>query len=369
MSASTKNNITSSASLVEAQNKADKSSPFETALMRLEAALSIVLRPLSTARYENSNMLRAQWQRAGENRYLLLKQYVLPQDIALAHEVDLRQVMVTRIQKDYATMEMLHAYWENSAKFEIPRPIACYPDLLILAMDECLGQDLTILIRQKARFYPDTRTMEHLKDLCYLCGEWVKAHQQGNFGKEQPATFYLEAFLEYIDIRLCNLVKSSHVSLDESLHQEILRYARRRWRDLKAVETRTVDIHGDYAPSNVMTNGEKLVVIDFTTYGHGSIYHDLSRFYHQLEMYLSKPIFRPKVIRCLQRALLNGYDASLTPQNPLFELMLVQHTLCHLIGIARLEQVPFHRRWYNRRVIRRHIRWLRETCLKLEICK
>lgn len=374
MPASTKNNAITSPGSIRTRSEAEELDPFETALIRLQAHPAIThpgmqVRPLSTVSRGNSNILRIQLQSDEENQYLLMKAYKHYQGFP-------RQEMVGWLKKDYTTMERLYTHWQNSSKFAIPRPIACYPDLLILVMEEWPGKDLTVVLKQEAHLFPSENTMERLEHLCYLCGEWVKAHQNSDFVKEHPATFYLATFLDYIDIRLRNLVQCPGVPLDELFRKQILQYVQRRWPDLDPSETRTVDVHGDYAPCNVMTDGAKLIIIDFTSYGRGSIYQDLSRFYHQLDMYLFKPIFRPKVIRRLQRALLDGYEPKLEVEHPLFELMLVRHTLCHLCGHVirdglirdgHLEQLPRHQRWYNHMVIRKHIGWLRKTCLSIEL--
>jgi len=353
--------------------------PFETGFSRLQADLTVnqpgtQIIPLSAVEREFSRILRIQLRspfsgaggghRTGRvapapphdgvgNQYLLMKQYILPQDVP-------RQVMEERLQKDYATMERLYTRWKHSSKFAIPRPIACYADLLTLVMEECSGEDLAAILKREAPFFPSPKKVERLEYFFYLCGEWLKANQNSAPVKQHLSVYSLETYLDYNDIRLRRLVQYETVPLDESFRKKILQSMQRRWADIDVSETYAVEIHGDYGPGNVMIEGEKLIIIDIAGCGQGSIYHDLSRFYHQLDLYLLKPAFRPKVIRRLQRVLLDGYDSKLEVQHPLFEMMLVQHTLCHLMGVGLLEQLPIHERWYNRRIIRRHIRWLRK---------
>ncbi|MBI1923529.1 phosphotransferase [Candidatus Poribacteria bacterium] len=332
---------------------------FEVALSRLQAHLAVnqpgtQIIPLSPVERQFSKILRIQLKSEAGDQFLLMKQYRLPQD-------GLRQVMIgEQLQKDYATMERLYRHWKDSPQFAVPCPTACYPDLLTLVMEECEGETVSVILGRNAPFFPSKKTIECLTRFCHLCGKWLKANHESDSIKKQFATYSMGIYLDYNDIRLQSLVQYAHIPLEEPFRKKILQYMQRRWVDVDPSETYAVEVHGDYSPGNVMTDGKKLIIIDLANAGQGSIYHDLSRFYHQLDMYLFKPIFRPRVIRRLQRALLDGYNPKLEIQNPLFELMLVQHTLCHLMGIGRLEQLPAHERWYNRRIIRRHIRWLKK---------
>jgi predicted DCC family thiol-disulfide oxidoreductase YuxK len=64
-------------------------------------------------------------------------------------------------------------------------------------------------------------------------------------------------------------------------------------------------------------------------------------------------------MRELQRALLAGYSPALSETDPLFQVMLLQHVVCHVAMIAerRPPVVDLAYRWFARR------RW--HTCLRM----
>ena len=66
-----------------------------------------------------------------------------------------------------------------------------------------------------------------------------------------------------------------------------------------------------------------------------------------------------EMMRELQRALLAGYSPSLSEADPLFQLMLIQHVVCHvaLLASRRVPVVDLAYRWFVRR------RW--QTCLRM----
>ena len=61
----------------------------------------------------------------------------------------------------------------------------------------------------------------------------------------------------------------------------------------------------------------------------------------------------------LERAMLAGYSPSLSDTDPLFQLMLIQHVVCHvaLLASRRVPLVDLAYRWFLRR------RW--QACLQM----
>ena len=119
-----------------------------------------------------------------------------------------------------------------------------------------------------------------------------------------------------------------------------------------------VPVHADLNLGNVIVSGENVVVLDFTTPVSGSTYHDVAHLHMQLDLLTAKPKFRPRVTKLLQRSLVEGFQPTLDATDPLFELLTMQHVVCHLLGLVRTEASPAVR-LYNGHIQRRHRRWLR----------
>jgi hypothetical protein len=62
---------------------------------------------------------------------------------------------------------------------------------------------------------------------------------------------------------------------------------------------------------------------------------------------MHKPWYRPSTIARLRRALLDGYDPRVSPDQPVFQLHLIQHLLCHWLGVLKPAAVPYHVRRYR----------------------
>jgi Ser/Thr protein kinase RdoA (MazF antagonist) len=196
--------------------------------------------------------------------------------------------------------------------------------------------------------------MEWLEIACHGAGHWLRALQSST----PPAAGHsLDEMLEYVDVRLERISQLGPRGLDAGWRSEV----RGVFRDVRASEAdlRVARIHGDFSLSNIIFDGRRTVAIDLTRFGVGSIYHDVSRLYHQLGLLLHKPYVRPATVARLRRALLSGYGgpADVAGQ-PLFQLFLIQHLLTHWLGLLKMSAAPYHVRAFHRWVGYRHKREL-----------
>jgi hypothetical protein len=331
----------------------------EHSLARLRADLRkeaepVEITPLEVRERRASRLLRVKAEGI-RSEFLLIKEY------RVAGEPE-REPVLERLLRDYAALETHYSWWKDSEKFASPRPVACYPDLMALVMEECRGEDLGTLLKRRGRLLPGHATRRELQRLMALAGEWVRAHQSREEIQRRRGEYEAGEYMEYIERRLRRLSGAGYGIIRQELGELIRRHARRLWDDLGRTGAVSVPIHGDYCPSNVMTDGAKLMVIDIGGSVRGSIQHDISRFYHQLGLFTVNPLYRQGVFQGLQRRLLDGFDERLQPGEGLFQLLLLRHTICHLLNVGRPEKASWLKRQYNRLVIRRHIRWLYRAC-------
>jgi aminoglycoside phosphotransferase (APT) family kinase protein len=123
-------------------------------------------------------------------------------------------------------------------------------------------------------------------------------------------------------------------------------------REIGADSVRRVPIHADLTPTNIVVDNEgRVTVLDFTMAKAGTEYDDLTHVYFQLELMRRRHRSRRKIFQALQRALLAGYDPSLSSDHPLFRMMLMQHAVCHVALLAerRLPVLDVAYRWFVRR--------------------
>jgi hypothetical protein len=104
---------------------------------------------------------------------------------------------------------------------------------------------------------------------------------------------------------------------------------------------------------------EGVGVVDFAMYQSGSVYHDLTHFYHRLTILRHKPIYRRSVIRELTEAFLEGYAGKARLDSPLFSLFVVQHLVCHCVMIVQCQPTSLKEKLFNKTILATYARQLR----------
>jgi Ser/Thr protein kinase RdoA (MazF antagonist) len=174
----------------------------------------------------------------------------------------------------------------------------------------------------------------------------------------RSGTIALEDLRDYLDHRLKAIVAARASGFSESDRHRVLRHFDGVAATVPDRDLRETVIHADFCPANVLVDGHNVAVIDFDRAAAGCQYLDVARMFTQLEFLQAKPKFRPEVIKTLQSALLHGFNPGLDPSRALFQLMVLQHTVCQFKKLAQRRGQSAGRAWvwYLRR---RHRNWLR----------
>jgi hypothetical protein len=231
------------------------------------------------------------------------------------------------------------------------RPIACYVDQLAIVSEQAHGITLAAHLNQHARWFLTPVATDSVAGTLAAVGRWLRQFQSI---EPRDAHVHLPDLRAYIDIRLQRLV-ANHATAG-AFRQRVLDHLDRLAAQVPPAELADVIVHADLAPGNILIADGRVVVLDFAMVQRGSALHDISRLYLQLDILRAKPAFRPAVIQALQRALLEGYDPTLTVARPLFRYLSILHRVNHLatLSLAR-ERFPagmmsgvvrrLHRRW------------------------
>jgi Phosphotransferase enzyme family len=312
-----------------------------------------VVEPLALTDRESAHVLRARLRFAGasSDRYVFVKVFKprgpLPED---------RRFMRERVVKDFAVTTQVHDALRECADLSAVRPVACFPDDLILVTEEVPGESFDALLERRAIWQPDVATLDDLSHLAGRIGAWFSMFQRI---KQLDGLITLDSMREYLDVRLKRLVSGRAGTLSAQQRRAVLAYFDARSREVEVTDLTEVLVHGDVAPSNIIVNGGRVIVIDFAMACTGGMYLDVARLFTQLEFLKAKPKFRPHVVARLQAALLSGFDPALRADHPLFQLFELQHVICHMANLSLNPARPVAR-LYNRYQLRRHQRWLRE---------
>lgn len=268
-----------------------------------------------------------------------------------------REFMRARVLKDFTVTSRVHDAFRGNPDFSAARLIACFPDELILVIEEVPGEPLDAVLERRAAWKPDARTVDDLCELASGIGAWFKAFQQIDPPDGLTA---LGNMREYLELRLNRLTADPHGGvLSVADRKNVLAYFDAISRELADDDLTQCLVHGDVAPSNIIVHGRSIAIIDFAMACVGGRHLDIARLYTQLEFLKAKPKFRSRVVDRLQAALLSGFDHGLQPHHPLFRLFELQHVICHMANLS-LNPAPPVVRLYNKYQVRRHYRWLRE---------
>lgn len=313
---------------------------------------AIEIQPLELADREAGQVMRAQVKIAGRSdRSIFVKAFKtrgrLPED---------RRFMRARVTNDYAVTSRVYESFRDRSDFSAVKPIACFPDDLVLVTEAAPGEPFHQLLERCAIWQPDSGTLDELTQTAGRVGAWLRTFQSIEHLQRRIS---IDGMREYLDFRLRRLVESPKGAFSQRRRAAVLSYFDALSRNVGAADLIEVLVHGDVCPSNVLVDGRRIVMLDFAMACTGGMYLDVARLFTQFEFLKFKPKFRPHVVARLQASLLSGFDPALRPDHPLFQLFELRHVVCHVTNLS-LNPAPPVARLYNRYQLHRHHKWLRQ---------
>lgn len=79
--------------------------------------------------------------------------------------------------------------------------------------------------------------------------------------------------------------------MSSALRKKIVGFLKNLGQNVKVEDNIVAGRHNDYAPHNIITNGEGLSVLDFTMFDYDSVYYDCSNFGRKLEWMKTSPFY------------------------------------------------------------------------------
>jgi len=279
---------------------------------------------------------------------------------------------LTRLVTEFSATQRLQAALQGERDFAVIKPVAYFPEFLAIITEEAAGETLADLINCDGKLWPAAEKLEQLAQHCYRAGQALAAIQKAT---REVSRFDPAELLEYVDVRLRRLVESRQTPFSATDRRQIIKFLEHAIPAIPAEQFGLCGAHGDYAPFNMLATAEKITVADFTMFKVGSVYNDLTYFYHRLEGYLHKPVFRSQTIRRLQNAFLTGYAGSLeksksplVTEDLLFKVLWIKHIVNNYSAIVRQRVVAKGKklslpvRLFNRRVFHRYNLCLKQFC-------
>lgn len=309
------------------------------------------LAPVAVEHRPYSHLMRLAVVHAGHDRpvrHCFLKIFK-PKDVP-----DAIAQMRRRVEHDFATNVRVHEALAGRSGVGAVRPLACYADLLAVVSEEVPGDNLLAHLERHARGWPGGPARDRLGATMADVGRWIRAFQAID---PSDAVVGVDELRDYIDVRLQRLVNARSRQVSPSMRHAVLTHIETLGRAIPEQARRSVAIHADLAPGNVLVADGAIVVLDFAMATRGTWLHDLTRLHVQVALLGAKPWYRPSVLQDLLAHLRRGFAPQLTPADPLFRLLTLLHRVNHMASLT-LAPGRLPTRLYNERLCRLHAAWI-----------
>jgi hypothetical protein len=190
-----------------------------------------------------------------------------------------------------------------------------------------------------------------LPEIAARVGEWIRTYQAVTAAE---GTWAIDERREYLDVRLRRLVAATVIPAEE--REAVLAVFDGLAAAIGNGDRALTAIHADLCPPNILVAPDgQVTILDFAMAKTGARLHDLSHLYLHLEFQSWRPRPHRGMMAETKRRLLDGYQPGLTPDDPVFRLFLLQHTVCHVALLSEQAAGALQpaRLWLARR------RWLR----------
>jgi hypothetical protein len=260
-----------------------------------------------------------------------------------------------RLEREHAASQRLMSLIGAEPGAGVVRALAFYREAAALVMEEARGPSLTDLV-DRVGWIGRRQALARLEAGVERAGRLLAAIQRAT--RESGRCFSLDEMIEYVDVRLRALVQFGARGLDAAWSQRVLPVFEAARAGIDGRDLAMSLAHGDFCPGNVILEPDRAVAIDLSQVQVNSVFYDLTRFYHQLELLAAKPQFPSSVVRRLTAAFAGGYGRPAVTESPLFRLFNIQHALCHWLGRLKRRDAPIGERLYDAWVGRHHQREL-----------
>lgn len=212
---------------------------------------------------------------------------------------------------EYEFLKDANEHFENKSHFSVIKPVAFIENFNAIITLHAAGRPLSEQVKKEMNllsiFWCD---VEKVKKRFYKSGEML-AHLHSNV-LPSGENYSVDQLVQYIEVRLQLLLEQS--KLDVALYNRIQEYFLKVKSAMSDVDLIRVKSHGDYAPYNILVDGEDLVMFDpavgqyFASLdNYCSQYEDVVHFYKWCQ-----EMFAPYVSKTLRDELcelfINGYN-------------------------------------------------------------
>ncbi|SEA57966.1 phosphotransferase [Alkalimonas amylolytica] len=209
------------------------------------------------------------------------------------------------IQNEYDIMVRLSQQFDRVKMLDVPHPVKLYADSASLLTEEVAGTELEDLLTGAARLFGQS-SVKAAVQMTELAGVWLREFQQMTADKAVSVSF--EPLALYCQERIDYLLQQQAPGVSASLNKAFMQLAKAAQAEGMPHGVFVAGCHGDFAPHNMITNKERLAVIDFTDYRMDCSLFDPINFLEKVGRMHNHFFYRSSFVEQLQSAFLKGYS-------------------------------------------------------------
>lgn len=263
-----------------------------------------------------------------------------------------------RLNAEYGCLESTYEHFKSRHMYSAVRPIAFFPEWRTIITAEVPGVVLKPLMMAHTSILSSHST-EGVGKIMFSCGRWLR-----DFHKHVTAAteFEHEGVALYVSRRLEILEEVGLIGTDlgRTLRQHLDQMEKAYISSLPSVL-----LHNDFISGNVLVDGERVCVLDYSWVGRGCNYYDVASFWVELQRLAEMPYHSRRKVSSLQKHFLEGYGA-IDERAVEFKCFELLHRVNIMVDLWRKRQQA---KWPSRIILdyerNNQLRWLNKFIKQL----
>jgi Phosphotransferase enzyme family len=238
----------------------------------------------------------------------------------------------TELEQEYALLEELELRFAPYPDLGVVKPVRCWPESYSMLTEEFAGETVERLL-VRARGVPSPRAVAQGSAVCRRVGRWL-ALFQGFMKPASSDSFDPAEIVAYCARRLRLLEEARKVGFAVTIPAGLLGRVEQLAVGIGAGDLVAVGRHNDFRPDNMVTDGNRVAVLDFTGFTFGPALYDFMKFHMKLEDFTRGVSLRPRAVAHWQTAFQEGYGSPVDLGSPLARLLRVANNLDKMSELA-----------------------------------
>jgi hypothetical protein len=230
-----------------------------------------------------------------------------------------------QLEREFSLLEELALRFAPHPGMGVIQPVRAWPEHASMLTEEFSGVTLERFLA-RARRVPLPRATERAAALCRSVGSWLALFQ--GFTKPPESTLFdPQDLVRYCERRLGILADAAAREPAFRTPADLGPRVRSLAATVELSECLQVGRQNDFRPDNILTDGERVAVLDFTGFTYGPPLYDFMKFHMKLEDLAHGLMLRPAAVAGWMQAFRDGYGAPVDLRSPLARLLRVANTL------------------------------------------